>query len=508
MERTPLHDARHDELIALILQLQDRLAVLEARDRQQTKQLAAQTKLIDEQAKRIAELEKKNPTRRLDEAYSVKAEEKRREEAQQDGNLKKKKQRSTRRGRISTAEKLAIATHEEDVWPGGYSLSDCQWRYSRVAWRIIEGQAALVAYHIFAGPDGRVPQVPGVPKRGEFGTEIITALAWQHYIAGLPLDTVIGEFSFYWNLTLRKSQADAMLNRLTKEWLPEFDALCQLLAVSAVVYADETSWSINSVWAFLSEKSRITVFGCRKNGETLAVLLKKEEFQGILVSDDAAIYQGFSNAQKCWAHLLRKAIRLTLLKPNRPRYRQFLDSLLDIYRRGKAIAADKRLSEAGRRARADQLVDAVCHCTGARFADVTTPTDDVERDFFNLTHEIVRLLGEDELFTYAIHPEADGTNNISERQLRDPAQDRLTGQTNKTERGARRRTVITSVLDSLQLHVPKLTLKTAQEELARWQQTGLSCFRRLVKQLKLPPLSLPGTIQSPLELLVPLTNTG
>ncbi len=167
----------------------------------------------------------------------------------------------------------------------------------------------LVAYHIYAGPDGQVPQVPGVPKRGEFGTEIITALAYQHCIAGLSLDTVIGEFDFYWNLTLRKSQADSMLNRLAKEWLPEFDALCQLLAVSAVVYADETSWSINSVWAFLSVHSRITVFGCRKDGETLAVLLKKEDFKGILVSDDAAVYQGFNLAQKCWAHLLRKCKR-------------------------------------------------------------------------------------------------------------------------------------------------------------------------------------------------------
>ena len=366
----------------------------------------------------------------------------------------------------------------------------------------------LVADHIHARPDGRVPQIPVVPKRGEFGTEIITALAWQHDIAGLPLDTVIGEFSFYWNLTLRKSQADAMLNRLAKEWLPEFDALCQLPAVSAVVYANETRWSINSVWALLSEKSRITVFGCRKNGETLAVLLKKEEFQGILVGDDAAVYQGFSKAQKCWAHLLRKAIRLTLLKLDRQQYREFLDALLNIYRQGKAIAADKRLSEAGRRACVEQLVDAACNCTGARFADATTPTDDAERDFFNLTHEIVRLLGEDELFTYAIHPEADGTNNVSERQLRDPAQDRLTGQTNKTERGARRRTVMTSVLDSLRLHLPNLTLKTAQEELARCQQTGISCFRRLVKRFNLPAPSLPGQIQSPLELPVPLANTG
>lgn len=475
---------------------------------QMQKQLAAQAKRIEELEGELRELRKKNPTQRLDEAYSVKADEKRREEAQQSGKPKKKKQKSKRRGRISTAEKLLAATQEEDVWPAKYSLEECTRRYSRVAWRIIDGQAVLVAYHIYAGPDGRIPQVPGVPKRGEFGTEIITALAYQHYVAGLPLDTVIDEFQFYWNLTLRKSQADRMLNRLAKEWLPEFDALCQLLAVSAVVYADETSWSINSVWAFLSANARITVFGCRKDGETLAVLLQKEKFNGILVSDDAAVYQGFSLAQKCWAHLLRKAIRLTLLKPDRKQYQTFLDALLEIYRQGKAIAADGRLSEAGRRARVEQLVEAICDCTGDRFADETKPADEAEKDFFNLTHEIVRLMSDDELFTFVIHPEADGTNNISERQLRDAAQDRVTGRTNKTERGARRRTVITSVLDSLRAHVPNLTLKTALEELTRWQQTGISCFRRLVKKLKLPAIELPEQIYSPLELLVPLNNTG
>ncbi len=57
-------------------------------------------------------------------------------------------------------------------------------------------QTVHIAYHIYAGPDGCVPQIPGVPGRGELGREIITALAWQHTIAGLPLDTVIGEFAF------------------------------------------------------------------------------------------------------------------------------------------------------------------------------------------------------------------------------------------------------------------------------------------------------------------------
>ena|GEM_PF-2967415 len=40
-----------------------------------------------------------------------------------------------------------------------------------------------------------------MPKRGEFRTKISTALAYQHYVAGLPLGTVIGEFAFCRNLT-------------------------------------------------------------------------------------------------------------------------------------------------------------------------------------------------------------------------------------------------------------------------------------------------------------------
>ena len=73
MERTPLQDLTSDELLALVLRLQERLEVLEARDREQTQQL-------ERQAKRIAELERENqqlrqklgqhPTQRLDEAYS------------------------------------------------------------------------------------------------------------------------------------------------------------------------------------------------------------------------------------------------------------------------------------------------------------------------------------------------------------------------------------------------------------------------------------------------------
>ena len=68
--------------------------------------------------------------------------------------------------------------------------------------------------------------------------------------------------------------------------------------------------------------------------------------------------------------------------------------------------------------------------------------------------------------------------------------------------------MIASVLDSLRLHLPQLTLKSVQAELQRWQETGQSVFRRLVQTLNLPALTLPESIRTPLDLLVPLPNTG
>ena len=60
-------------------------------------------------------------------------------------------------------------------------------------------------------------------------------------------------------------------------------------------------------------------------------------------------------------------------------------------------------------------------------------------------------MGDNELFTFVLHPQASGTNNEAERSLRGAAVDRRTGRTSKTVTGARRRTILVSVLESLEL---------------------------------------------------------
>lgn len=136
-------------------------------------------------------------------------------------------------------------------------------------------------------------------------------------------------------------------------------------------------------------------------------------------------------AQKCWAHLLRKAIRLTLLEPDETRYRELLAGLLNVYRTAKRFAGDQRSREVGRLHRIDGLTERLCDVCGDRFANETAPTSEVEQDFFNLVHELVRLLDEDELFTFVRSPAARRTNNATERSVRGAALDRRTGRTSK-----------------------------------------------------------------------------
>jgi hypothetical protein len=453
----------------------------------QQEQIATLQQRIDELQR---QLKGKNPTDRLDQAYSEEAELKRKAKTEK----RKRKAKPRRGGRVSTAEKIKLAERTETVLPAESSIDDCMLSHTRVAWRLENGKAVLVAYQVYRCGN-HFGKPAGLLGRGEFGIEIIVALAYQVYCLGLSIDKACAVLSFFQQLNLKKSQADALLNQLARAWEREFDSLCTLLAHSAVVHADETSWSINSVWAFLTDKLTVLFYGVHKDGDTLAKILDKETFAGVLVSDDAAVYQGFTRSQKCWAHLIRKAIKLTLQAPKNAVYRNFADRLLEIYHTAKRIKADRRLNDSTRVARVAELDDELLKLCGERWIDEDVSGDEVENDYRRLCHEIMRLMLGRELFTFVTDPAVEGNNNVSERQLRDDANARKTSRTSKTPAGAKRRSVIASVLESIGKQLSCLTLESVIAEARRWLDDGKSCFARQVESRGLSPPGSTGRVK-------------
>jgi len=451
--------------------------------------------VIEALQRRIEELERqlgKSGSPKLAAPFSMRAEEKRQESR---GKKRRKRKTGSRGGRNSTAEKVAQAERTEKAFPKGVPEADCWLSHTRPVWRLEKGRAVLVAYEVYRGPNSQYGQVPGVFGRSEFGVEIVLAIAYQVYLVGLSFDKVCLLMNFFQDLKLQKSQAEALMKRLAQRWEEEFDLLCMLLANSLVVHTDETGWSINSVWAFLSEQARVIFFGVHKDGKTLEQILDPAMFAGLLISDDAAVYGHFTQAQKCWAHLLRKAIKLTLLEPANVEYRQFTDRLLEIYRAACRIQQDRRLSAAGRESKVAVLDDEVFDLCVATWAAELPPGEGPADDYRLLCNELMRLNLAAELFAFVTaapvrKPNGEtmavsGTNNEAERTLRSPAQARDTGRTNKTPFGARRQTVIVSVLESLRQYLSTFTLSSVIQEVTRWLATGRSCFARLAKKLGL-----------------------
>jgi hypothetical protein len=478
-----------DRLLDLVAMLQRQVQVGQ-------QQLEAAVLELRAAKQRIEELEKKlggGGTAKLDEAYSMREEEKRQEARGQKKTRPKK--RSKKRGRVKSQDKIAQAERTEPVYPEGVAPEACRLSHVRPVWRIENSRAVLVAYQIYRGPKNQYGKIPGVLGRSEFGLEIVTALAYLIHITGLSFDKACQILNFFQNVRLSKAQADALLHQLSRHWESEFETLCTLLANSMVVHADETSWSLNSVWAFLSEKARVLLFGVHKDAATLKEILDPATFAGIVISDDAAVYANFTQAQKCWAHLLRKAIKLTLQAPHEVEYRTFTDHLLAIYRAACRVQRDRRLGDAGRARKVVDLDDQIFDLCADRWCENLPSFHGLAKDYRLLVHELMRLLLAKELFTFVIAPPVpqldgttqpvDGTNNESERTLRGTAQARATGRTNKSIDGARRQTILTSVLESLRLYLPTFTLTTVLDEMQRWWIAGRSCFKKLQQKLKL-----------------------
>ena len=463
--------------------------------------------------RRINELERQLGTAATPkpcEPCSMRAEEQRQEMR---GRKHRRRKRRSRGGRKKTREKIARAVRSEKVFPKDVPEAKCWLSHTRAVWRIENGQAVLVAYEIYRGPGDHYGKISGVFGRSEFGIEVVLAIAYLVYIVGLSFDKTCLLMNFFQNLNLPKSQAEALMKRLARRWEGEFDVLCMLLANSLVVHTDETGWSINSVWAFLSEKARVIFFGVHKDAETLRQIVDVATFGGLLISDDAPVYANFTLSQKCWAHLLRKAIKLTLLEPTNSKYRQFADRLWDIYQEACRVQRDKRLSPAGRAEKVGMLDDKILDLCGPMWVAELPPGEGPEDDYRLLCNELMRLMLGRQLFTFVTtvpveKPNGEtmavsGTNNESERTLRSPAQARDTGRTNKTPPGARRQTVILSVLESLRQYLSAFTLSNVIQEVGHWLDTGRSCFTRLAKKLGLSSGQSPANYPSVLDRLLP-----
>jgi len=154
-----------ERLVELVVRVQ--------RELQAAKEELDQTKQeLDQARRRIEELERQlggPPTAKLSQPFSLRAEEQR----QKARGEKRRKRKRSRGGRRSNVEKIAQAVRTEKVFPAGLPEADCWLSHTRPVWRLENGQAVLVAYEIYRGPNSQPCGCDERPSRHETGAETV-----------------------------------------------------------------------------------------------------------------------------------------------------------------------------------------------------------------------------------------------------------------------------------------------------------------------------------------------
>jgi hypothetical protein len=405
-----------------------------------------------------------------------------------DKNKRKKKRRKKSTGRRSKDAKRDLIEHQYDIFWADADRQRCTFHREQFAWRLLDGRAVYIAYNIYDLPDSKeLPLPTGLRNsRSEYGIEIILTLAFLHYWIGVSLDNACEIMRFFTGLELSKSQADSLLSQLAADWDEQYDTIAELIALSMIVYIDETGWKVGKrscyTWAFSTAMHVLFRCGVGR-GKAEAEKVLGQVFAGIGVTDDYAAYKSlFNKHQLCWAHLIRKTIKLALMHPDNKEYATFLDELCDTYQRAVRYSRDGRL-RAGRAMKVRELEEAIrLLCT--RYGEIIEKnvTPEHEATFIRLQNELIDNL--DRLFVFVEHPEVEPTNNRSERNVRREAEIRKGGRTSKTPAGARRRGVIMTVLASLQTRFAKFTLESLLSEVERWLAEGRSVFDSELAELQ------------------------
>jgi len=406
-----------------------------------------------------------------------------------DKNKRKRKRRKKSTGRRPHELKRDMIEHQYDIYWEKANPDECVLHRTQFAWHILDGKAIYIGYNIYDLPDSKaLPLPPGLRNsRSEYGIEIILILAFLHYFIGVSIDKARDIMQFFMGLELSKSQADSLLRQLAVDWNEQYDTITELIALSLVVYIDETGWKVGkqSCYTWVFSTAMHVLFSCgvgRSKAEAEKIL--GPLFAGIGVTDDYCAYKKlFTQHQLCWAHLIRKAIKLALQHPDERQYATFLDELFSIYQEAVRYQKDGRLSIG----RAQKVLDlqekirSLCTRHGETIDEDTMPAH--EATFIHLQNELVDNV--DCLFVFVKHPQVEPTNNRSERNVRCEAEIRKGGRTSKSQDGAKRRSIIMTVLMSLRTRFTKFTLTILLKEVEQWIEQGVSVFEKELAELKM-----------------------
>lgn len=259
-----------------------------------------------------------------------------------------------------------------------------------------------------------------------------------------------------YGLSLSKSDVANLLKSSAKYLGKHYEELKKAVRTGKVMYNDETGWLVHGqkAWMWIMSNEEVTVYvAAESRGKGIF-----EEMYGdsnaLSMHDGYASYEsvtGVANTAYCWTHVLRFAFEETfkLLKDHVAC--NIRDRLVDLYQTIRFHTEwTREQKETHLRNELDSLIS----------------IETVDQTVKNILH---RVRMQKEGLILALLETPDGTNNLSERELRNMAIKRTISYGSDTYKGMENTAIIGSVMQTLQRNKDKPFIPT----LKTYLQTGI-----------------------------------
>jgi transposase len=280
------------------------------------------------------------------------------------------------------------------------------------------------------------PRAPGVFQKSLFGNRLLAHVAVQHYVFGVTL----GQLEI--QLGVRNGSLHGTMHHLADRLAPACGRLIEEYCRAPVKHADETTWRTDGcngyAWLFCTEQTSLFRFRQTRAGQVVQDVFGAVRWGGVLVVDRYAAYNAAGcPLQYCYAHLLREVQDLEKEFPNEVEVQVFTSIMAPLLVAAIQLRA-RGLEPDTFRAQAQQLKERIVDWT-----ENAASHPGVQR-IQNIFRE-----NPDRLYHWANDPQVPAENNFAERSLRPLVIARKISFGSQSEKGARTREVLMSVLHTL-----------------------------------------------------------
>lgn len=353
---------------------------------------------------------------------------------------KKKRRKGTRQQLVEPTEVRPV--HPEKCPCGCHQFDELQPYYTHQHIELPEITMDVTHFVLYKGRcrncgKMRKGYVPSAYRTG-FGPRFSALIVELAGMAGNSRDMVRSFCSSVLGVSISLGAIQKIIDRATKAIQPYYEAIGDKARASRVNHLDETPWHkagrLNWLWVMANSLVCFFMIHTRRSKEAFEELIGT--WEGILVSDNYAVYRKWVNArQTCLSHLIRKAKALS--ESTHPELSAF------------GTWARKELQRLVQMAKAPPTIGE-WRAFYARLCRLIA----LYRDSKSAAGTFARRLEEemDTLFVFLVEEGVEPTNNFAERTIRFGVLWRKRSQGTKSDKGNRWVERILSLRQTCRLH--------------------------------------------------------